>query len=195
MTREWWYLKLRHNPEVEHILSQSPKVSLYWWHCGNTFECALQLLGLRVTSGSRPWLFCDSENHRWQGTKLSPSAKVGGKAHSNTPSTCHCEWLPVPTECLCRGHRMFLLRRWVRKPWEAGKCCWCWDCWMQQPVQHRLAEDSDSLTEKSGWMLNFRSDLTEISICRERRYSTNYNRCVFLLQQPHYNAFIPSKLL
>lgn len=130
------------------------------------------------------------------GDKALSLHQGGGKSSlSNTPSTCHCEWLPVPTECLCRGHRMFLLRRWVRKPWEAGKCCWCWDCWMQQPVQHRLAEDSDSLTEKSGWMLNFRSDLTEISICRERRYSTNYNRCVFLLQQPHYNAFIPSKLL
>lgn len=122
------------------------------------------------------------EPQRCQETKLSlhqGTCRQRVEKFSNTPCAAQCEWPSVPIKCICRGHRMFLLRRWVRKPWEKCCCC-CWDCWIQS-VQHRLAVDSDSPRKKSGWMLNFRSDLTEISIFKERRYCTNYNRCVFSL--------------
>lgn len=84
--------------------SQRSNCFLYWWCCGNKFECALQV-GLRVTSGSRPWLFCDRENHRGvrrQSSPLPPPRDLqaeGGKVLKNT-----LHWSVWVTLCPHQGH-------------------------------------------------------------------------------------------
>lgn len=67
--------------------------------------------------------------------------------------------------------------------WEPQRCQETKPCSppSKRPAQRgwRSFINTRFLEHSSGWMLNFRSDLTEISIFRERRYWTNYNRWLF----------------